>query len=311
MKTTLIFDGNNALWRLAKKMPQLTGPDGKPIQVVYGFLRLIRAGIEDFEPNAALVVWDSGKPRLRIEMDPQYKAQRRKERDPEKEREFQMVMSQFRIVQKTLSHLGVRQISIPDIEADDLISVSCKTLQGKKIIVSSDQDMLQLVSESVSVFSPVKKVLYSVENFQKEIGLSPRQFLEMRALAGDRSDEIPGVAKGFGEVTAKELISKYGSIETLYLPSVEKEVSSKGKRYALLYSKGAKERAELNLRLMDLSRIESGTAAALIRGAAAGVQDGKLDKLAVLKYFREQQFNSLLSGFITWLKPFEMLSTEK
>src|SRR5713101_785658 len=139
--TTLLIDGNNAIWRLAKKMPQLTGPDGKPIQVVYGFLRLIRAGIEDFEPNAALVVWDSGKPRLRIEMDPQYKAQRRKERDPEKEREFQMVMSQFRIVQKTLSHLGVRQISIPDIEADDLISVSCKTLQGKKIIVSSDQDM--------------------------------------------------------------------------------------------------------------------------------------------------------------------------
>lgn len=303
---TVIFDAHNALWRLAKRMPILTAGT-EQIQIVYGFLRLVKATIDDFEPNAALVVWD-GEPVLRQHIFPGYKKRRvakREERDHKKERAG--VMRQADIIKQTLGYLAINQIWLKNSEADDLIAIACRALDGKKIIVSADHDMLQLVNEDVRVYSPMKGILYTHKNFEKKLGLTPRQFLEVRALIGDKSDEIPGVAKGFGEKTAKQLIVKYGNVANLMLPKIERKAKKLGSRHALLYEEGAFDLYRRNMTLMDLSIIHSKSARNLLRETMA--QKRTVNRIAVLEYFKKKKFQSMLDKFSSWISTFEELTS--
>jgi 5'-3' exonuclease len=305
---TLIFDGNNALWRLQKRLPTLTA-DGKAIQVVYGFMRLLRGALAQFEPNIALVCWDSGHSKFRKEIFEEYKANRSHTRTSKEESEFKDAMKQMKVVKKILPTINVVQIAFPDTEADDLIGISCHELKGEKIIVSSDQDMLHLVKDDVSVWSPIKSLLYDSRNFRKLTGMSPRQWLEYRALVGDSGDNIPGVAKGFGSETAKDLIERYGSIEKLYSPKVEKRVSKMGNRYSLLYSDGAREAASRNLKLMDLELPAEREDYPKISKMLKKRMDRreKVDRISLRKMFEERKFKSLLQDFARWVRPFEDL----
>lgn len=306
---TVIFDGNNAVWRLAKRLPDLRTPAGSPIKVVYGFLRLVRSTLEDFEPDRALICWDSGKPRVRMKLWSGYKKSRLERKahpTPEHRQEMKEVMMQMRMLRDLVGHLGVSQVSIDNVEADDLIAIACSELEGDKVIVSSDQDMMQLVSYSVEVYSPIKHELYTHKNFRKKVGLSPIQFLQMRAIIGDKSDEIGGAAKGLGETTARELIFKHGGIDVLFSSKkLRKKLEAKGSRYPLLYSEGAEERIRRNLQLMDLNLVKSETATKIIKRQASSVKP--LDRAFLREYFIEKQFVSLLKDFGGWLIPFERL----
>lgn len=313
MRKILILDANNACWRLIKVVPVLTA-NGKPIQVVYGFLRLLRGCIEQFEPDVALVCWDSGRSVYRKKIYPEYKGNRDHESDLEHAKEFKSFLSQADSIKTLLKYLNVAQADYPDSEADDLIAVACGSLSGRKIIVSSDMDMLQLVDENTQVWSPIKSRLYRIETFkgiqerEGKIPLSPDAYLQMRALIGDGTDNISGVAKGFGETTARELLGKYGSLDKLFSPAVEKRVSQKGNRYALLYGEGAKERAFRNLCLMDLrvAAIHCGKAA--VEAVEQSVKNRtKVDRAKVKQYFQEQKFKSLLAEFGRWITAFESL----
>ena len=310
MKKILIHDANNACWRLMKIMPVLT-TNGKPVQMVYGFLRLIRNSIEEFSPNKVLVCWDSGRSKFRQELYKDYKGNRNHTKDKEHAKEFSSFMQQAEVVKNTLKFLNIAQLDYPESEADDLIAVACDRLIGKKIVVSSDMDMLQLVDIDTSVWSPIKKELFTYENFRKKIGLDSQQYLQLRAMVGDNTDNITGAAKGFGEATAKELLLKYKDLDTLYSPSVEKKIIKKGNRYALLYSDGARERIYRNLTLMDLKIV-----------AAMNPNHNKVCKLLqenigtrvrvshseCHKFFSEQKFDSLMKeGLGVWLSPFETL----
>jgi len=310
---TLIFDGNNAAWRLQKRLPELTAK-GRPIQVVYGFLRLIRSALEKFEPTGALVVWDSGRPRIRQEIFPGYKhdrAERRAHPTEEQAQEYKSVSTQLQVIRKLLPKLGVAQVSFQDTEGDDLIAIAaCHTLKGRKTIISSDRDMLQLVDEDIDVWSPIKAELYTRKNFFKKLDMSPAQYLEFRSIVGDKTDTLPGGAKGLGEETAKELISKYGSIKTLFLPKIQKKVEAKGNRYALLYGEGVKERIELNLRLMDLRRVRSNRVIERINTVTSEAKTS-FNKATVQKFCIEQAFTSLLRDFGRWILPFESLKGAK
>lgn len=306
MKKILLIDANNACWRVLKVVPTLTA-NGKPVQMVYGFLRLLRSCIEQFEPDVALVCWDSGRSAYRKKIYPAYKGNRDHELDLEHAKEFRSFLIQAESIKNTLKWLNVSQADFPETEADDLISVACQKLQGRKIVVSSDMDMFQLVSEDVQVWSPIKSALYRIETFKKVVGMSPDQYLQLRALIGDKGDNIPGVASGFGEVTATELLKKYGSIDKLFTSSVEKKVYKMGNRYALLYSEGAKEIAFRNLCLIDLS-----VASIHCKGAVECVQEAvkgrhKVDRAKVKQYFQEQKFVSLLADFGGWITAFEGL----
>ena len=314
---TLVFDGHNALWRLQMRLPELTA-NGKPVQVVYGFLRLLRSALSQFEPNVALVCWDSGRSKYRKKLFPEYKANR--DEHHKDDRTFAQANMQLETIKGLLKYLNVAQLTYPDTEADDLIGIACYDLEGEKTIISSDKDMLHLVSEEVSVWSPIKTQLYTHKNFKDLTkvmegpnkifsGLSPKQWLEFRALTGDPSDNIPGVAPGLGEQTARELIDRFGSIDNLYSSSVEKKVHKMGNRYALLYSEGAKERVYRNLLLMDLSLpLHREDYLQIAKVLQSNFQKRKkVDRRFLRDYFNEQKFESLLKDLATWILPFEDL----
>lgn len=301
---TLVFDGHNALWRLQMRLPELS-TNGKPVQVVYGFLRLLRSAMSQFEPNVALVCWDSGHSKYRKKLLPEYKANRHHKDD----RSFAQVNEQLDTIKSLLKYLNVAQITYPDTEADDLIGIACYELKGHKTIISSDKDMLHLVSDHVSVWSPIKTQLFDIENFKKLMEMTPKQWLELRAITGDSSDNISGVAKGLGMTTAKELLLRFRDLDTLYSSSVESKVHKMGNRYSLLYSEGAKERVYRNLLLMDLSlpaRREDYTQIAKVLRANFRKRK-KVDRLFLREYFKQQKFESLLKDLPTWILPFEDL----
>jgi len=307
----LLVDGNNAAWRLMYKLPPLS-VKGELVQVVYGFLRLLHSVIQQFEPNVALVIWDSGHSQFRKKIFPSYKGNRHYE---DKRKELKSVHSQMDILNGLLEHLNVPVMTWPGTEADDIIGLSCIELEGQKTVVSADRDMLQLVSDSVQVWSPMKSELYTAKNFKYKVqGLTPHQYLEMRALTGDGSDAIPGVAKGFGEATASELIHKYGTIEKLFSPEVEKKVYNKGNRYKLLYADGAREAAFRNLILMDLS--VCGHAVKRKEEALRQLKQivrfrKKVDRGEVQRIFLDKAFKSLLEDFGSWISPFESLDWQE
>jgi len=311
---TLIVDGHNSAWRLAKKMPVLTTAKEEPIQVVYGFLRLLRKALVQFDPQAALICWDSGRSVERLKIFPEYKANRNHFRTPAERAEYESVHKQMGILQGLLKLLNISQVSYPNTEGDDLIGIACQALGGKKVILSSDQDMLHLVSEKVEVWSPHKEELYTALNFHHKIGMTPRQWLEYRALVGDHGDNIPGVAKGFGEQTAKDIMALYGSLEKLYCGNakIEKRICARGNRYSLLYSEGAKERVYRNLLLMDLMlpSARPGTSRIIEVVKKAASKHSAVNRVALREYFVENSFNTLLKVMPKWILPFENLDVK-
>jgi len=268
--------------------------------------------MEQFDPSAVIVCWDSGRSEFRQRTFTDYKGNRRHSWD---DPEFVSVMIQIKEIRGVLDHLNVVQVDNPLTEADDIIGLICNEIKGEKIVASSDQDMLQLVSGDTSVWSPIKLTLYTERNFKKEVdGLSPRQYLEMRALTGDRSDNIPGVARGFGETTACEVLKKYNSIEKLYSSTVEKKLVNKGNRYALLYEEGARDRAYRNLLIMDLSICGhhiKGRDQLILRIKQSLANRRKIDKNLVMKLLEEKDFKSMLKEFAVWIDPFENLDWRK
>lgn len=319
---TLVFDGNNAAWRLMKKLPQLTSR-GEQVQVVYGFLRLVRSMLEQFQPDAALVCWDSGRSKERMQLYPEYKANRDHDSSADLRREMGSVNKQIHRLKEILPKLNVMQSFYPDTEADDLMGISTEALPGEKVIVSSDRDAYHLIDEQVSVWSPIKLEHYTHKNFAKKVivkesgqdvpaNITPQQWLEMRALTGDSGDNISGVARGFGEGSALELIRKFDSIEKLFTAPIEEKIhDTMASRYALIYSAGARERVYRNLLLMDLRlpiRRPRGPKIAELMKKGLGKRQ-RVDKLAVRAYFREHDFDSLTKDFVVWISPFTDLDS--
>ena len=307
---TLVVDGNNAAWRLMKRLPELS-VKGQQVQIVYGMMRLLRNVLVQFRPNVVLVCWDLGKSAWRMKAFPAYKAHRSHSRTEADKAEFSSFMNQTILLQDVLTKLNVAQVAYPETEADDLMAVACDCLDGEKVIVSSDQDMLHLVRRNVSVWSPNKTMLYNHKNFHKEIGMTPNQWLDFRALTGDSSDGIPGVAKGFGETSAKELIQKYGSLEEIFRSKVQKRIMRMGNRMALICTEEARLQAYLNLTLMDLRTISIRPGREelvnLIQKSVAARH--KVKRSDVQHYFTEKKFVSLLADLPKFLSAFEDLDS--
>lgn len=308
---TLILDGNNCAWRMLHGLPILTAK-GKPVQVIYGFYNLLSSVIKQFEPDKAMVCWDTGRSAYRMKIYPEYKGNRDHDSDHKKREQKRSVDRQVSILHETLKMLNVRSVDYPQTEADDLIGIATQCLRGETVVISSDKDMRQLVNDKTSVWSPFETTLFTQDNFYKKVGLTPRQWLEFRAITGEKTDNISGAARGFGEASAMELIQKYGSIKELFRSSVEKRVRNRGNRYALLYSEGAEERIKRNMKLMDLSlccdREDGSKQKELIQSKHSKARS--VNKIEVIQYFKEQKFQSIIERFGSWITPFMDLSTD-
>lgn len=210
-KKVLILDANALLHRAWHALPPMTTPSGKVINAAYGFTSVLIKVLGSERPDFFAVCWDTPEPTFRHEALETYKATREKQPD--------VFYEQIPDAQKIVEVLGGTNVELPGYEADDLIGTLARAFEKKGhavLILTGDRDALQLVSDQVSVLTFKKgvseTVRYTPAFLLEQTGLSAEQIVDYKALRGDTSDNIPGVA-GIGEKTATDLIQRFGSLE--------------------------------------------------------------------------------------------------
>ena len=213
-KRILIIDSYSLLYKAFFGVRRMTASDGTPTNAVYGFVSMLSRLIKDYEPDYVFAAFDEGIPTFRHEVYADYKAGR--DHMPEDMR------SQIPIVMDILKAADIESLSCEGYEADDVIgSVAslCEKNSDKLFIVTGDRDSFQLVSDDVTVLYAKRGVssLEAVdeEYIRNEYLLTPKKMVDLKALMGDSSDNIPGV-KGIGEKTALTLLTEYGSLDGVY-----------------------------------------------------------------------------------------------
>ena len=216
MKRAILVDGNNLLFRsyyaTAYNGNLMKNSKGFPTNAIFGFINMINKIILEEKPEYMLVAFDKGK-NFRHEKYKEYKDGRIKTPDD--------LLIQFPYAKKVLENMGIKYLEVDNYEADDIIGTYARLADEDKnydaTIVSSDKDLLQLISDDVNVKLLKQKdyILMNEETFKEYYGVEPIKMIDLKALMGDASDNIPGV-KGIGEKTAINLIKEYGSLENLY-----------------------------------------------------------------------------------------------
>ncbi|MCK4265126.1 DNA polymerase I [Candidatus Babeliales bacterium] len=212
-----LIDGSSFLFRAYYGLRPLHTSKGIPVQATYGFCRMIKKIVDEFNPNYMVILWDSKGKTIRKEIYEEYKAQRQA---PPSD----LSLQKEQIVNFSDS-IELCQIFRPGYEADDLIaSVVNQNKKRDIVIITSDKDLYQLLSSYVYIYDPFKKEMVDKEKFISERGFSPENLLMYHSLLGDSSDNIPGV-RGVGKKGAEALVKQFGTLEELYknLDKVEKE----------------------------------------------------------------------------------------
>lgn len=213
----LLVDGNALFYRAYHAFPkEFTTPDGRPSGAAFGFTRILLAAIRTHKPSHVAVCFDVEGPTFRDDLYESYKATRSAMPDDLK--------AQVPMIWELVKRLEVPLFSAPRYEADDLIGTLAQQAVKQYddldvLVLSGDQDLLQLVTDRVHVYAPhigfAKAALYDPKAVQDKYGFSPIQMIEYKSLRGDASDNIPGVP-GIGEVTAKQLLAEFHSLEGIY-----------------------------------------------------------------------------------------------
>lgn len=203
----VLVDGSGFLFRAFHALPPLTRPDGTPVNAVLGFTNMLAKFLKEQTGSHLGVVFDAGRETFRNRIYPAYKAHRP---PPPPE-----LVPQFALVREATRAFAVPAIELADWEADDLIAAytaAARREGGKVTIVSSDKDLMQLVASDVVMLDPIKQRPIGPEQVMERFGVPPDQVIEVQALMGDPTDNIPGVP-GIGPKTAADLIRTYGSLE--------------------------------------------------------------------------------------------------
>ncbi|HXV61891.1 MAG TPA: DNA polymerase I [Vicinamibacteria bacterium] len=225
-ETLLLFDGNNLVYRSFFALPPLATRSGLPTNAVLGFANVLRKVLAESPPDFAAVTFDAGGKTVRHERFEEYKANR-PPTPPD-------LKQQLPVARKLCEALGLAILEREGIEADDIIGTLSSLAERagyRVLIVSSDKDLLQLVSNDTVVVHPVKYERLDTEGVRRKFGVAPQQIPDVLALVGDSVDNIPGVP-GIGDKGAARLISEWGSLETLL--DHAHEVKNKRQREALL-----------------------------------------------------------------------------
>ncbi len=227
----VLIDPFNFFHRSFHAFPmELTTPDGKGINAVYGFASLLFALVKELAPTHLAAAMESRERLIREVEFPAYKATR-VPMPPEERVAFD---AQLPLLIELLGVLRVKAVGAAGFEADDVIGTLAKEFSGKAEVIaaSNDRDMMQLVGGSVRFYRPAvgkqEAKLYGENEFFEEYGFKPARMVDYKALRGDPSDNIPGV-RGIGEKTAADLIKKYGTVSEIYrhLPELKPAVAQK------------------------------------------------------------------------------------
>jgi len=204
-----LIDGSGFIFRAYHAMAPLTNPQGVPVNALYGFTNMLLKIISDMNvPNVA-VIFDAARDNFRYKIYPEYKANRAE--TPED------LKPQFDLIKHVTKLFAVPAIEKEGYEADDIIASYVKQGRAKGIpvtVVSSDKDLMQLIDNGVRMFDPMKQKWLGEAEVMEKFGVTPDKVVEVQALIGDSSDNVPGVP-GIGHKTAAELINEFGDLETL------------------------------------------------------------------------------------------------
>jgi DNA polymerase-1 len=214
-KRLILIDGHAVVFRAYYAFPPtLTTRGGEQVNAVYGFASILLNVIRDLKPSHVAVAFDLDKPTFRHLDFVDYKAQR-----PEVDVELK---DQLGRVREVVTALNIPIFEVEGFEADDVIGTLSTQATKKKvetIIVTGDQDAMQLVNKSVRVYVPARKSkpakIYGVEEVKERYQLTPKQIIDLKALSGDTSDNIPGI-KGIGPKTATKLLHDHQTVEGIY-----------------------------------------------------------------------------------------------
>lgn len=250
MKKLMILDGNSVINRAFYGVRPLNAPDGTPTNAVYGFLAILQKLFEGEAPDSLCVAFDLPAPTFRHEMYEGYKAQRKPM--PEE------LAVQMPLLKETLDAMHIRRLEAAGWEADDVlgaVSAICEKSGWACEIVTGDKDSFQLITETTSVLhvksrmGQTETILYDRARFEEEYGFAPPLMVDLKALMGDASDNIPGVP-GIGEKTALDLVRRYGRVADIYagLDSLDIKDSVRKKLAA------GRESAEMSYTLATISR---------------------------------------------------------
>jgi DNA polymerase-1 len=285
-----LIDGSGYIFRAYYALPPLTRKsDGLPTGAVSGFCSMLFKLLEDSKSNENLqkpthfaVIFDSARKTFRNEIYSDYKANRAEAPDD--------LAPQFEYIRKSVLAFNLPSVDLLNYEADDLIATYVDQIlkAGAKVtIVSSDKDLMQLYKKGVRIFDPMKNKFINEEDVFKKFGVDASKVIDVQALAGDSSDNVPGVP-GIGVKTAAELINKYGTLDKL-LKSTH-EIKQNKRRETLIENK---DKALISKELVTLKHD------APVDRELSEFKLKEIDKDKLYEFLREMEFNRLLSSIIS------------
>lgn len=280
-KSLVLIDGHAILHRAYHAFPKtLTTRKGELVNAVYGFTRILLKAINDLRPTYLAVAFDLPKPTFRHKEFIGYQIQR-----PQMDEEMK---DQIQRVHEVLTSLNIPIFTLEGYEADDIIGTLATQAAQKKLavmIMTGDKDIMQLVDKQIKVYSPVRGFteakIFDSKEVQELLGIGPNQIVDYKALAGDPSDNYPGVP-GIGPKTAVELLSRFHDLDTIYksLDKIPEKVKVK--------LTDGQESADLS---QKLARIVT-NAPVKLNLKACRVHD--YDESKVIELFKELEFKSLI-----------------
>ena len=285
-----LIDGSGYIFRAYYALPPLTrNSDGLPVGAVSGFCNMLFKLLEDSKsddnlqkPTHFAVIFDSAWKNFRNEIYSAYKDNRSETPDD--------LVPQFEYIRKSVKAFNLPSIELINYEADDLIATYVEHIlkKGAKVtIVSSDKDLMQLYKKDVRIYDPMKNKFITPEDINNKFGVDPKKVVDVQSLAGDSSDNVPGVP-GIGVKIAAELINKYGTLEKL----LEKahEIKQNKRRETILENK---DKAIVSKKLVTLKKDVP------VKVKIEEFIFKEIDKDKLYKYLREMEFNRLLSKVIS------------
>ena len=308
----LIIDGLNTFIRVFSAVPALND-DGMHIGGVTGFLRSVASAIRQHKPTRCIIVFDGkGGSTRRKSLYPNYKANRavktkfnRYEEFASLQDEQQSMKQQFGRMVEYLQALPITTMAIDQIEADDAMAYIANEIftepDNRVTIVSTDRDFLQLVNERITVWSPVKKIMYTPAVMREEFGLDSKNYLLYRALTGDKSDNIPGV-NGVGLKTMLQQFPLMTENAEVSVESFVEYAETVDKKYKIHETVAQnKELIELNYRLMQLKNVDiSGNIKMLIMNLV-NEEINKMDVLSFKRMFMEDKMYTVIKDLDNWI----------
>ena len=279
----VLVDGSGYIFRAYYALPKLTRKrDAMPTGAVYGFCNMLQKLLADIDAAGGAghmaVLFDAGRETFRSEIYPEYKAHR----PPPPED----LVPQFGLIRDAVSAFHLPGIELDGVEADDLIASYAKAARAEGydvVIVSSDKDLMQLVGEGVRMLDPIKNVEIGEDEVRALFGVEPSQMVDLQALAGDATDNVPGIP-GIGVKTAAQLLTEYGDLDTL-LARAEEIPQPKRRENLTLGADAARMSREL-VRLKDDVPLPAGIDTLAVRAPEPG---------ALFPFLEDLEFGNLLT----------------